>query len=208
MPSAPLYDAQGEAVGETELPATLFDAPVRADLVQRAVDAELWNRRQGTRATRTRTRVRGGGRKPFRQKGTGRARQGSTVGPHMRHGGIAHGPQPVKFRRNLPRKVRQQARRAALSDKAQSQAIRVVEGIGLERISTRDLLAFLEAVEATGKVLLILEDADETVYLSSRNLRNVRVNQWGGISTRQLVDAETLLFTRAALEQLSQESSA
>ena len=208
MPSAPLYNGQGEAIGETELPAELFGVPVRADLVQQAVQIELWNRRQGTRSTKTRSQVRGGGKKPFRQKGTGRARQGTFSSPILRHGGVAHGPHPVKFRREMPRKMRQLARRSALSDKAEHEAVRVVEAIELEKISTKAMLAFLNAVEAKGKVLLVVDAADQTVYLSARNLPGVRVKQWGGVSTRELVDAETLLLTQRALVQMTEGSAA
>jgi len=203
MPTAPLYNAQGEAIGEAELPAALFGAPVRLDLIQRAVDAELWNRRQGTSSTKTRTAVRGGGRKPFRQKGTGRARQGSIRAPHFRTGGVAHGPHPVDFRRGLPRKVRQQAFRAALSAKAESESVRVLEGIDLGGISTQAMRRFLDAVGAEGKTLLILAERHDTVYLSARNLPDVRVKQWGGVSTRELINAEVLLFSQAVIRSLA-----
>jgi large subunit ribosomal protein L4 len=205
MATAPLYSPAGDRIGDEELSDALFGVLGREHLVHQAVLRELSNRRQGTHDTKSRSEVRGGGRKPYRQKGTGRARQGSTRAPHWRHGGIVHGPTPREHGREMPRKMRRAALVQALSGKAADGGVTVVEEWQLEGVSTRVLRALLDRLGARGRTMLVLDQANQTVALSARNLPDVRVRVLPGLSTYEVVATDTLLFTRAALERLSRD---
>lgn len=204
MATAPLHGPDGAAAGELELPASVFDQPLRADLVHQAVNTELWNRRQGTASTRTRSEVSGGGRKPFRQKGTGRARQGSTRAPHWRHGGVVHGPRPRDYHKSMPQKMRRAAFRSALSAKARSGAVRVIEELTWSEISTRKLVEFLGQFEGGRKKTLVVAERNEPLALSCRNVPDVRLVVLPGLSTRTVVDSDTLILTRAAVQKIEE----
>src|SRR5918996_5882131 len=153
MPSTPLYDRTGKTVGNVELSDELFAAPVNTAVLHQVVTAQLAARRTGTHDTQTRGEVRGGGRKPYRQKGTGRARQGSIRSPHYRGGGAGFGPHPRSYEQRLPRKMKRLALRGALTAKLGDDAIKVIDAFALEAIKTRDLAGVLVAVNATGRVL-------------------------------------------------------
>jgi large subunit ribosomal protein L4 len=204
MATAPLYDATGRAVGETELADAVFGRTPSEALVHQAVVRELANRRQGTHDTKSRSEVRGGGRKPYRQKGTGRARQGSIRAPHWRHGGIAHGPTPRSHRKDMPQKMRRAAVLSALSVKADSQAIKVIETIELAEISTKNFKKLLDAVGLGPKALILLPARDEKIALSARNLPDVRLQVLPGLSTLEVMNAHQILVTRAALQKLTE----
>jgi large subunit ribosomal protein L4 len=205
MASAPLFSATGQPAGEAPLADAVFGAKISEPLIHQAVLRELANRRQGTHATKTRSEVRGGGRKPYRQKGTGRARQGSTRAPHWRHGGIAHGPTPRSYEQAMPKKMRRAAVKAALSAKAQDAAVKVLEAITLPEISTKALAGLLKTVGIQGRTMLILSARDETTFLSARNIPDLTLRFLPGLSTYEVVRSENLLFTREALEQLQEE---
>src|SRR4051794_1084823 len=141
MPSTTLFDRTGKAVGDVQLSDALFAAPVNAAVLHQVVTAQLAGRRTGTHDTKTRGEVRGGGKKPYRQKGTGRARQGSTSAPHYRGGGAVFGPHPRSYEQRLPRKMKRLALRGALTAKFGDEQLKVIDGFGLEAIKTRELAA-------------------------------------------------------------------
>jgi large subunit ribosomal protein L4 len=204
MPSAPLFNGAGERVGEHSLGDAVFGQDVRVDLVHQAVVTELWNRRQGTHSTKNRSEVRGGGRKPYRQKGTGRARQGSIRAPHYRHGGVVHGPSPHAHEKSMPQKMRRAAFRSALSSKAADGGVRVLEALETAEISTKQFIQWLGKLETGQKTVLVLSERHDNAFLSSRNLPNVRVIVLPGLSTYEVVRADTLVFTRDAVAKLEE----
>jgi large subunit ribosomal protein L4 len=199
MPSAPVLTASGSKKGSIELSDTLFAAPVRTPLIHQAAMAQLAARRVGTADTRTRGEVRGGGRKPWRQKGTGRARQGSRNSPQWRGGGVVFGPHPRDFSVKVNDKVRRAALRGTLSAKTADGAVKVVEGFDLEKIQTRAMAERLAAWEVAGRVLLVLAARDEVVERSAANLREVRIILADSLNVVDLLEADTIVFTRDAV---------
>lgn len=196
MASLPVLTASGSKKGSVELSDALFAAPVRPALIHQAATAQLAGRRVGTADTQTRADVRGGGRKPWRQKGTGRARQGSRSAPHWRGGGVVFGPHPRDYGIKLNAKVRRSALRGVLSAKQAEGALRVVEGFGLDEIKTRAMAERLEAWKAEGRVLLVLAARDEVVERSAANLRQVRIILADSLNVVDLLEADTIVFTR------------
>lgn len=199
MASTPILTAKGTRKGSIDLADSLFAAPVRPALIHQAVMAQLDARRVGTANTLTRGHVRGGGAKPWRQKGTGRARQGSRSAPHWRGGGVVFGPHARDYAVKVNHKVKRAALRGALSAKAADGAIKVVEGFDLETIRTRSLIERLSAWEAEGRVLVVLASRDETVERSAANLRQVRIILADSLNVVDLLDADTIVFTRDAV---------
>ena len=199
--TATILNATGKPSGEVELADALFDAPVNASLIHQAVVHQRAGHRLGTAATLTRAAVAGGGRKPWRQKGTGRARQGSRTAPQWRGGGVVFGPHPRGYEQKLPSKMRRAALTGVLSAKQADGAVRVVSGFELDEIKTRTFLAHLEAWKAEGKVLLVLAGRDDKVERSCANLREVRVILADSLNVVDLLDADTIVFTRDALER-------
>jgi len=205
MASAPLFSATGQPAGETPLADAVFGAKISEPLLHQAVLRELANRRQGTHATKSRGEVSGGGRKPYRQKGTGHARQGSIRAPHYRHGGVVHGPSPRSYTQSMPKKMRRAAVKAALSAKAQDAGVKVLEALSLTEISTKALAGILKTVGIEGRTMLIVAGKDEKVALSARNIPNVSLRILPGLSTYEVMQAKNLLFTRDALDLLQKE---
>ena len=199
MPSTTILTADGKDGGKVDLAESLFAAPINEALIHQAVVRQMAGRRLGTSDTLTRGEVHGGGRKPWRQKGTGRARQGSKTAPHWAGGGVVFGPHPRAYDQKMPAKMRRSALRGVLSAKQADGAVRVVAGFGLDGIRTRTMLERLAAWNAEGKVLLVLAARDETVELSSRNLRQVRVILATSLNVVDLLDADTIVFTEDAL---------
>ena len=204
MPSAPLYNAAGEKVGDAPLGDGVFGQPLRQDLVLQAVDRELSNRRQGTHDVKSRSEVRGGGKKPYRQKGTGRARQGSTRAPHFRHGGIVHGPTPRDYQKAMPQKLRRAAFRSALSSKAADGSVRVLESVDVAEISTKQFAQWLTRLEPGRSTVVVLSERDQNLSLSARNLPDVRVIVLPGLSTYEVMKADTLVLTRDAVAKIEE----
>lgn len=204
MATAPLFSASGQQAGQAELSDAVWGANVSEPLVHQAVVRELANRRQGTADTLSRSEVRGGGKKPYRQKGTGRARQGSIRAPHWRHGGVVHGPTPRSYRQSMPKKMRRAAVLSALAAKAASGSVRVIERIDMAEISTKNLRKLLDTVGVNGRTLLLMPARDENVALSARNLPDVSIQVLPGLSTYQVVEAQLLLVTRDALNKLQE----
>jgi large subunit ribosomal protein L4 len=199
MTQTTILTASGKEAGTVDLPDTLFAAPINESLIHQAAVRQLAGRRTGTAETLTRAGVTGGGRKPWRQKGTGRARQGSRTAPHWKGGGVVFGPHPRGYEQRLPAKMRRAALRGVLTAKATDGALRVVEGFDLAESRTRAFLEHLSAWKAEGKVLLVLPARDEAVERSCRNLREVRVILADSLNVVDLLDADTIVFTRDAL---------
>ena len=201
MPQTTILTADGKDGGKVDLAETLFGAPVNESLIHQAVVRQMAGRRLGTADTLTRGEVTGGGKKPWRQKGTGRARQGSKSAPHWAGGGVVFGPHPRSYEQRLPSKMRRSALRGVLSAKQADGALRVVTGFDLDEIKTKTILSRLGGWNAEGKVLLVLPSRDEKVERSCRNLREVRVILADSLNVIDLLEADTVVFTRDALER-------
>jgi large subunit ribosomal protein L4 len=204
MPEITLYDRTGASLGSVELDAELFAAPVNAAVIHQVVTAQLAARRIGTHDTKTRGEVAGGGRKPYRQKGTGRARQGSRRAPHFRGGGAVFGPHPRSYAQRLPKKMRSLALRGALTAKLGDEAIRVVDSFGLEQIRTKDVIGVLDALKASGRVLVVAPTADEKLRLSARNLPRVEVILADSLNVVDVIKADTLVIEQPALARMAE----
>ncbi len=201
MPQTKILNATGGDAGSVDLAESLFGAPVNESLIHQAVVRQQAGRRIGTVDTLTRGEVRGGGRKPWRQKGTGRARQGTRRAPQWAGGGVVFGPHPRSYEQKMPAKMRRSALRGALSAKQAEGAVRVVTGFELDAIKTKSMIERLEAWKAEGKVLLVLPARDPTVERSSRNLQAVRVILADSLNVVDLLEADTVVFTREALDR-------
>jgi large subunit ribosomal protein L4 len=204
MPQATLYDRTGKSLGSVELADALFAAPVNAAVLHQVVTAQLAGRRTGTHDTKTRGEVRGGGRKPYRQKGTGRARQGSRTAPHYRGGGAVFGPHPRSYEQRLPRKMKRLALRGALTAKLGDAAIKIIDAFGIEAIRTRDLAGVLGALEAHGRVLVVAPGRDEKLELSARNLPTVDVILADSLNVVDLLKADIILIEQPALARMEE----
>ncbi|HYA00630.1 MAG TPA: 50S ribosomal protein L4 [Candidatus Binatia bacterium] len=204
MTTAPVVSLTGESRGELELPEGAFGGVPHRAAMHQALLRQLANQRQGTHDTKTRTEVSGGGRKPYRQKGTGRARQGSIRAPHYAGGGIVFGPTPRSHRQDMPRKQRRLALRSALSVKAQEGQITVLDEFDLEEPRTRVVVDLLEALPARRRVLLVLGSHHEALEKSARNLPEVRLVMAGNLSVRDLLTARTVVMTRDAVEHVGE----
>lgn len=199
MASTTILKPDGGKGAKLDLSEKLFGAPVNAALIHQAAVRQLAVRRVGTADTQTRGDVTGGGKKPWRQKGTGRARQGSRTAPHWKGGGVVFGPHPRTYEQKMNTKMRRAALRGVLSAKAADGAVRVVEGFGLDEIGTRAFAERLAAWDAAGKVLVVLPARDHVVERSCRNLREVRVILADSLNVIDLLEADTVVFTADAL---------
>ena len=204
MTAAPVVSRSGESRGELELPEAVFGARPHQAVMHQALLRQLANQRQGTHDTKTRTEVAGGGRKPYRQKGTGRARQGSIRAPHYAGGGVVFGPTPRSHRQEMPRKQRRMALRGALSVKAGEGQITVLDEVELEEPRTKAVVELLQALEAGRRVLLVLGTHHEVLERSARNLPEVKLVLAGNLSVRDLLTAETVVMTREAVEHVAE----
>ena len=196
-----VIDLEGKKAGSVVLPGSIFDVPTNIPLMHQVVVAQLAAARQGTHATKTRGDVAGGGKKPFRQKGTGNARQGSIRAPHFTGGGVVHGPQPRDYDQRPPKKMKQGALRSALSDRARADRIHVVTALFEgEKPSTKAALAALRAIVEDRQALVVLERGNELTALSLRNVPEVHVLWADQLNTYDVLDADDIVFTQAALE--------
>jgi large subunit ribosomal protein L4 len=201
MINAPHYSAKGIRLARAfALPVELFDGIVNEDVLHLSVKVFLNNQRQGTAATKTRAQVSGGNQKPWKQKGTGRARAGTTRAPHWRGGGVAFGPIPRSYRNDLPKKVRQLARRSALNARAREGMLHVVDPISMSAPKTQTLLGLLEKLSLEGKKTLILTAGNKTaVYLSARNVPHLAVLPFSDASAYDILHADALVIESSAL---------
>jgi len=200
MYKARYYKADGKKGRARALPETLFDGVVNEPVMHQVVKAYLSNQRQGNASAKTRGEVAGGGRKPFKQKGTGRARQGTIRAVQMEGGGIAFPPIPHSWRQRLPKKVRALARRSALNDRAEQDRVVIADLPSGDAPKTRDLVSFISALGAEGKVVILTDGTNERLYLSARNVPDLRVVRFGDESVYDVLWAGTVVIERSALE--------
>jgi large subunit ribosomal protein L4 len=205
MPKTTLYARTGEAIGEVELSDELFAAPVNTAVLHQVVTAQLAGRHLGTHDTRKRDEVAGGGRKPYRQKGTGRARQGSIRAPHYNGGGVVFGPHPRSYAQRLPRQMKRLALCGALTAKLADGAIRVVDNLGLKSPKTRDLFGVMDLLGvADGRVLIVAPATDEVLVLSARNLPDVEVIRADSLNVLALLNADAIVIEQPALSRMEE----
>ncbi|MBM3308246.1 MAG: 50S ribosomal protein L4 [Candidatus Eisenbacteria bacterium] len=201
----PILTRAGQTKGEVTLPAGLFGIEPNEHVMYEAVRTYLANQRAGTVSKKTRAEVAGGGRKPWRQKHTGRARAGSNTVPHWVGGGLAFAPKPRDHRMKLPKKVKRLALRSALSSKAAAGEIRATEDIELAKVSTKDVAAILKAADAgAGKVLLVVRAADERLLMSARNIAKLIVLEAKELTTYHLLWADRVVLTEGALKAVEE----
>jgi large subunit ribosomal protein L4 len=200
MATVRILDQGGKKVGEHELDPAVFDVEINAPVMHQVVAAGMASQRAGTHATKTRAEVAGGGRKPWRQKGTGRARHGSIRSPLWVGGGVAHGPRPRSYETRVNKKMRRLALRSALTGRAREDRIRVVEDLSFDEPSTKQATRVLSSLKADGLVLLVLHDRLEAVEKSFRNLSHVKMTRPERLSTYDVLQADWVVFTREALE--------
>jgi large subunit ribosomal protein L4 len=198
--SIDILSPAGEKTGSVDLPPEIFDARVSVPLMHQVVTAQLAAARQGTHKTKTRGEVRGGGRKPYRQKGTGRARQGSIRAPQFTGGGTVHGPVPRDYSQRTPKKMKAAALRGALTDRARHDRIHVVTGVVDGDISTRAARGLFEKITDRKKLLLVAERSDEAAWLSARNLPRVHIIDPGQLNTYDVLESDDVVFTKAAFD--------
>ena len=199
----PLMNMQGQEVGAVELPDEIFNTEVNEAVMHQALVRQLANKRLGTHKTKTRGQVRGGGRKPWRQKGTGRARQGSIRAPQWRGGGTVFGPQPRSYAKRMPRKMRRLALRSALTVKAQAQDIIVLDELSMEAPRTKAMAAMIDALGVERKALILLPEANENVELSARNLPHVKTLRANYLNVRDLLGYQKIVMPQQAIEVIA-----
>ena len=204
MPTAVLYNMQGAKVGDINLSEALFGAEVNKSVLHDSVVNYLANQRQGTQSTKTRTEVAGGGKKPFRQKGTGRARQGSTRAPQWIKGGVALGPKPRDYSYNLNKKVKKLAMVSALSSKAADGDVMVVDKLSMDAIKTKTIADMLKAMEVTGKALIVTNEIEKNVYLSARNIAGVKASYVGMLNVYDVLNHEKFIVAQDAVSKLEE----
>ena len=204
MPKTNVYDMSGKLVGEIELSAAVFGVEPNEAVVHDMVKNHLANLRQGTQSALTRAEVSGGGRKPWRQKGTGRARQGSTRAPQWTHGGIVFAPKPRDYSYTLNKKAKRLALKSVLSAKASEGKIVVIDSIKMEAPKTKDFAAFLAAVNAEKKSLVVTAEADQNVVKSGRNIEGCAVTFANLINVYDVLNAKTLVVDQAALAKIEE----
>ena len=206
MATIEVKDVRGQVLAERELPSDLFEAPVNKAIMHEVVVAGMAAARAGTHDTKTRAEVSGGGKKPWRQKGTGRARHGSIRSPIWSGGGVAHGPKPRDYATRVNKKVRRAALRSALSDAYSSGKLAVVDGLRFDAPRTKDAMALMGALRLEGKVLLVIAGPDEPMEKSFRNVARVKVDFPRNLSTYDVLFADHVLFTTEALSELVGEA--
>lgn len=204
MPNVKVYNMAGKEVGEIALSDVIFGAEVNGAVLHAAVRAYLLNQRQGTQSTLTRSEVSGGGKKPWRQKGTGRARQGSTRSPQWTHGGIALGPKPRDYRTGLNKKTRKVALYSALSAKVAAGDLIVVDSITAETYSTKTMAAMLKALNADKKALVVLPSMDEVVIKSLDNIPGVVTTQYNTVNVYDVLNADKFIIAKDAVAGLEE----
>lgn len=204
MPKVALYNQNGSTAGDIELNDSVFGIEPNESVVFDAILMQRASLRQGSHKVKNRSEVRGGGRKPWRQKGTGRARQGSIRSPQWRGGGVVFGPAPRSYSYKLPKKVRRLAIKSVLSSKVNDNNIIVLEDLTLDTVKTKEMAAILKGLSVEKKALIVTADANEAVSLSARNIPGVTVVQANGINVLDVVNHEKLLITKAAVEKVEE----
>ena len=204
MPTVDIYNVDGKVVGSMDLNENVFGVEVRPDVMHEVVVNYLANQRQGTQSTKTRTEVRGGGIKPWRQKGTGRARQGSIRAPQWVGGGVALGPKPRDYRYVLNKKTRRLALKSALSSKVQENEIIVLDAFSCDEIKTKQVVSLLKNLNVNEKALIVLPDNDKNVVLSARNIKGVDTTYVGAINTYEVLNHTKCIILKDAVTKLEE----
>ncbi len=204
MPTVDIYNVDGKVVGNMDLNENVFGVVVRPDVMHEVVVNYLANQRQGTQSTKTRTEVRGGGIKPWRQKGTGRARQGSIRAPQWVGGGVALGPKPRDYRYNVNKKVRQLALKSALSSKVEENELIVLDSFACEEVKTKQVVALLKNLNVNEKALLVLPENDKNIVLSARNIKGVDTTYVGAINTYEVLNHTKCIILKDAVTKLEE----
>ena len=203
MPNVALYDIKGQNIGDIALSETVFGQPVNTAVMHEVVVAHLANCRQGTQSAKTRSEVSGGGKKPWRQKGTGRARQGSTRSPQWRHGGVVFAPKPRDYTIRLNKKVKRLAMKSALSSKVEGNEVIVFDALNIEAPKTKEMVKVLKAVDVN-KALIVLADKDEAVERASANIEGVKTTLVGTLNVYEILKYEKLILTKASVEKIEE----
>ena len=204
MPEIKVVNMAGESVGTMNLSDVVFAADVNGAVLHAAVKMYLGNQRQGTQSTLTRTEVSGGGRKPWKQKGTGRARQGSTRAPQWTHGGIALGPKPRLYKTKMNKKVKKIAMISALSSKVAANEMIVVDKITATEYKTKNMVAMLSALGAAKKALIVLPEVDDCVIKSCANIEGVTTTQWNTINVYDILNCDTFIVAKDAVAKIEE----
>ena len=205
MPKLDVYDRSGSVVSQKELREEFANASINESVVHKCVVAYLANQRRGTALAKTRSEVKGSGRKLYRQKGTGRARVGDAKSPIRVGGGVAFGPRPRSFRINLPKKVRRLGMKSVLADVFQNEYCRLVQDFSMEVPKTQELVQFLDLLGLKGKTLIVLDDYDPNIYLSARNIRGVNSCTWDLLNAYGILWHDNIVMTESAVNKLEKK---
>ncbi|PAB58174.1 50S ribosomal protein L4 [Anaeromicrobium sediminis] len=204
MPKVDIINVSGQQVGDVELSENIFGAEINASVLHEVVKNYLANQRQGTQSAKTRAEVRGGGRKPWRQKGTGRARQGSTRSPQWVGGGVVFAPKPRDYRYTLPKKVKRLAMKSALSSKVKENEMIVLDELALETFKTKDMINILSNVKAGKKALIVLPEVDEKVIKSASNIPGVTTTIVGALNVYDILNHNNFIVTKEAVAKIEE----
>lgn len=202
MPQVPVYNMAGKVIDQIDLNDKIFAAPIKDQSIRQAALRQLANMRQGTASTKTRANVAGGGSKPWRQKGTGRARQGSTRAPQWRHGGIVFGPHPRDYRQEMPRKARRAAVRSLLTSKVTENRLWILDQLQLEQGKTKGVVALLGALNVEGKALITMGTSDENTVRAARNIPTVKTVPAANLNALDLLNYDSLILTKEGIDVL------
>lgn len=204
MPSVSVFDMNGKKVSDIDLAEGIFDIKPNVSAMHLCVLNYLANQRQGTQSTLTRAEVRGGGRKPWRQKGSGRARQGSIRSPQWAHGGVAHGPKPREYGIDINKKVKRLAIKSALSTKSQAEELVVLDRLAMEEIKTKEIIKVLAALQTGKKTLIVLPEKNDIVYRSARNIPGVKTSLITTLNVYDILNCDTLLVLQDAVTKIEE----
>ena len=203
MPKVGLYNIEGSQIGDMELNASVFEVPVNEAAMHQVILALLANKRQGTQSAKTRAEVRGGGAKPWRQKGTGRARHGSTRSPIWAHGGVAFAPKPRSYRMSIPKSMKRVAMKSALSSKVKDETLMVLDSLKMEAPKTKTIAELLKKLDVK-KALIVTGDVEMNAYKSVRNMDGVTLVPCNNINVYDIIKYETLILTQDAVKKLEE----
>ena len=204
MPNYSVFDKTGKKVSDIALSDAIFAITPNASAMHLCVVAYLANQRQGTQSTLTRAEVRGGGKKPWRQKGSGRARQGSIRSPQWTHGGVALGPKPREYGKTVNKKVRRLAMKSALSSKVAAEELIVLDSLEMNEIKTKEVVSVLKALETGKKVLFVLPEKNETVYRSARNIKGVKTTLVSTLNVYDILNCDSLVVLKDAVSKIEE----
>lgn len=204
MPNVSVFDMNGKKVSDLALAESVFGIEPNSYAMHLCVVNYLANQRQGTQSTRTRSEVSGGGKKPWKQKGTGRARQGSTRAPQWTHGGIAHGPKPREYGFSINKKVRRLAMKSAFSSKVAAEELVVLDDLKLDAIKTKEVVKVLTALETGKKVLIVLPENNDVLYRSARNIAGVKVSTVNTLNVYDILNCDTMLVLKDSIAKIEE----